>query len=270
MTLIVGIVCRDTVVLGAESETTRGPAKYQGTDKLHLIGFKGGGYAVVGESGSDHPAGVCIDALNRVAPLTPVHDEYTIPTAVETAFREAVKRGHGPKMGTRKCQEFHGQEDNFFQLLIGYYFKGIPFLYEFNSYFATARKCSRAFAANGVGRDLAEYILGPLDVAQMCCNEAVFSIIYAAGEVKTSVSGCGGPTQIAIVPPNSKPVKLTRESLGLMESRAYGLRERLKANLVEMKQNIREAALAYVSNWRPFRAVGKNQSPQPGHKWRKP
>ena len=87
MTLIVGIVCREAIVLSAESETTRGSAKYQGTHKLHLVPFKGGHHAIIGEAGSAFPAGACADAVFRIAKATEVDSEDTIPKVVEAAFR---------------------------------------------------------------------------------------------------------------------------------------------------------------------------------------
>jgi 20S proteasome alpha/beta subunit len=247
VTLIVGIVCRDAVILAAESETTRGNAKYQGTHKLHIIPFKSGHRAIIGEAGSAFPAGVCADAVERIASITDVDNEYAIPKAVEAAFREMVKGGHGPKMGSRKCQEFHGQEDNYFQFLIGYYFNGKPHLYEFSSYYASARKCPRPFAVVGIGGDLAEYLLRPFAVAEMPAKQAMFTAVYVVGEVKNSVAGCGGPTQLAILSPHNACARLSPESIKDLESRAGYLKQKREAAHVEMRSNIAEATISYVA-----------------------
>src|SRR5208283_2846036 len=103
VTLIVVIVCRDALVLAAESETTRGVAKTQSAHKLHIVPFLNGTHALIGEAGSAFPAGVCADAVRQIAAKTAVSSEDSIPKVIEAAFREFAKRGHGPKMGSRKC-----------------------------------------------------------------------------------------------------------------------------------------------------------------------
>jgi hypothetical protein len=51
VTLILGIICRDAIVLAADSQTTKGSAKQLGANKISVAEF-GNGKAAVAESGS--------------------------------------------------------------------------------------------------------------------------------------------------------------------------------------------------------------------------
>ena len=139
MTLIVGIVCKDAILLAGESETTREVAKYQNTHKLHLVGFENG-HAMIGEAGSAYPAGACMDIFRRKAANTAITSEDTIAETLNESFRDYARGCIGPALGDIQSQEFHSFDKNRFDFLLGVYFGGRPHLYSFSSMFGIACK----------------------------------------------------------------------------------------------------------------------------------
>ena len=245
MTLIVGIICKDAVLLAGESETTREVAKFQGTHKLHLVAFENG-YVMIGEAGSAYPAGVCLDAFRRRAASTKITSEDTIPETLNLAFREYAKACIGPPIGSLESQDFHRSEINRFDFILGY-FGDRPCLYNFSSTYGMACKCSRRFEMIGIGDELAEYILKEMPLEDFSSRAAANAAVYVVGEVKTSVSGCGGDTQITVVSSGNKPERLSRATIQDIELHLSGFLKEHKQKTAEGLQTmLRMAGMAYM------------------------
>ena len=157
MTLIIGIICKDAIVFGAESETTRGNSKYQGTQKITAIDLIGGG-AIVGEAGIQHLSGGVVDNFVEAVSKTKMKSDESLVKSLESSFREITKRTIAPRLGTKTCQEFYRQEQNYFEISLGFFWDGKPRIYILNPIFGIAVKCRQQFSASGIGKDLAEYL----------------------------------------------------------------------------------------------------------------
>lgn len=205
-------------MFGAESETTREPAKFQGTHKLHRVRFKND-WAMVGESGVAHLSSMAINTLKRLAADTDVTHGDVIRKTAGKAFREIVSELNCPRLGTRKCQEFFRQDTNYFELTIGYYFCGNPHLYVLNPVFGAAASPNREFCVSGIAGYLAEYLLKEFRLPELDSIGAITTAGYVVGEVKTAVMGCGGSTEIMLVSAGSRPEIVDKSFMGMLEKR---------------------------------------------------
>lgn len=217
MTLIVGAICKDAIVVGAESETTRGIAKYQGTKKITIVNFMNG-QAIIGEAGVAFLSGALVDAFNFIASNSTIENALTVPRVLETAFRGLSQRTIAPPLGTPECQDFYRQDINNFELTVAFYLGEQPHLYAFSPVFGIALECHRGFSTSGIGGDLAEFLLQDFKFEELDSKGASLAVAYVAQQVKRSVSGCGGNTEIAVVSKDRKPEKWSAEIVQLMDA----------------------------------------------------
>lgn len=241
MTLIVGLICKDSVILAGESETTRAVSKYQGTLKLHQVTFRNG-HVMIGEAGSAYPAGVCIDYFQRLAKDTTIVSDATVADTLDGAYRDYVRASLSPPIGTAECQEFHQKDINNFEFVLGFYAGGKPFLYTFSSIFGIAFKSSRRFEMVGIGGELAEYLIKDIPVFDFKSRAAANTLAYVVGEVKTSISGCGGETQMSIVSNESRPERLSTETISQMEGDLRGILNESKKEFAEQMRRMLEGS----------------------------
>jgi hypothetical protein len=77
----------------------------------------------------------------------------------------------------------------------------------------------------------------------MDSRAATIEVAHVVREVKTSVTGCGGNTEIALVSSGNKPEKLTHPALSLIEEQIRLLAEKHHA---ERRQSVEEAKHSYA------------------------
>ena len=241
MTLIVGVVCKDAIVFGAESETTRGTSKYQSTKKISIVNFINGN-AIVGEAGIQHLSSGVVDKFIEVASTTRIENEESIVKALEKSFREITARTIAPRLGTKTCQDFYRQEQNCFEISLGFFWDGKPSIYILNPVYGIAVKCRGRFSASGIGAELAQYLLKDSDFVKMDSRAATIEVASVVREVKTSVSGCGGTTEIVLVGNGNKPEKMSQAAIASLDEKIQFLSEKRRAErrqaIEETKQNI--------------------------------
>ena len=237
MTLIVGTICKDAIVMGAESETTRGASKLHGTKKLTIVEFIGGS-VIVGEAGIQFLSNAVVDRFSAIAGKTQMADRESVARTLSESFRAISKESIAPLLGTKKCQDYYRQETNYFELTMAFYADAKPYIYNFNPVWGLASKCPRNFSVSGIGKDLSEYLLKDIPFEEMDSRAATLEIANVVREVKTSVSGCGGNTEIALVSNGSKPEKLNHSALSIMEQKILFLSEKYRS---ERRRSIEES-----------------------------
>lgn len=253
MTLIVGVVCKDAIVFGAESETTCGDSKFQGTKKISIVDFIGGS-VIVGEAGIQHLSHATVDKFIEVASKTKAENEESIVKALETSFRETTKRTIAPRLGTKTCQDFYRQEYNYFEITLGFFCGGRPSIYILNPIFGIAVKCRERFSRSGIGKDLAEYLLKDFPFENMDSRATTLAVTYVVREAKTSVSGCGGNTEIALVSSGCNPEKLSADAvasndgtIGLLADAEHAFRMKVVEELNEKVMLLYQSGLDETS-----------------------
>ena len=73
--------------MGAESETSREPAKYQGTKKLTVVGFDNGN-VIVGEAGNQFLSRAVIDRFAQLAAKAEMGNEQSVNDVIADSFRQ--------------------------------------------------------------------------------------------------------------------------------------------------------------------------------------
>ena len=249
MTLIVGMVCRDAIVLAGDRETSAGDTKFQTTHKLHLVPFLNKHYAIIGEAGAAFPARACLDTLRRLASTTKVTEVETISNSVAQAFWEMASKTHGPGIGDPGNQLFWDQDINRFQFMVGYYFKSKGYLYEFDSSHGMVVTSREAYSLIGIGSDLARYLIKDIQIEKLDSRGAANASAYIMGEVKTAVSGCGGNTEIALVSSGNEPQILSGSDVAKIEGSLKRFAdEQRQLRLQSISDISRDEPMAYQPN----------------------
>jgi 20S proteasome alpha/beta subunit len=241
VTLIVGIICKDAIVFGAESETTRGSAKQHGTEKISIIEFLNG-YALVGEAGAATYSNIAVDSFKRKAAGREITDDRTIANAAKDAvleFRNHMTSLH-PGLSPTNWEDFFYQEQNDFELTLGYYFSGKAFLFKFRPMTAWPQPIAAEFSTSGIGSDLAHYLLKDFPFGQISSHQATLIASYVVKEAKGSVAYCGGGTSLAVVSQGKRPEKISAEQANAMELQI--------TNMVAMENRHRLQQLSEIVN----------------------
>ena len=211
MTLIVGIICKDAIVLAADSQTTKGAAKQLGTNKISIVEFANG-KAAVAESGSIL-SNVAIEVFQNLARGKQIKNELTIAKTAEAAIREVVAgiTTHlNPNPSDTDRQNLLRADENYFELMVAYYFGNKPCLYILRSAWAVPFRATSYFATSGIAGDLANYILQEHTARDMDKDLASVIAIKTVKDAIDYVEGCGLPIRVALVhkPYRKRPFKV--------------------------------------------------------------
>lgn len=222
MTLIVGIICKDAIVLAADSQTTKGTAKQLGTNKISIVEFENG-KALVAESGSTSLSISAIQTFQRKAKGKQIEDDLTIAKTAEEAVREintSLTSLHPQCNSPIEWQNFFYQDINYFELMVAYYFDGKPHLYKLNPLWCIPVPATSYFMTSGIAGDLANYILQEHTEPTMDSEFASVIAIKVIEDAIEYVEGCGSPPRVALirtpvgVPPITPPTDSLNSGLG--------------------------------------------------------
>ena len=225
MTQIIGIVCKDAIVFGAESETTSGAAKKHGTEKISIVNFLNG-YAMIAEAGAEAWSNSTVESFRRKAAITKIVDDMTIAnTAKESVLeiRNHIKSLH-PDTSLAEWENFFYQDANNFELKVGYYFSGSPYIFKLHPFSAYPYQNKREFVTSGIGGDLAHYLLKDFSFGQIPSHATTLIAAYVLKEVKGSTQYCGGATSIALVSDGNRPERMLPSEVDSMETQIEQMR----------------------------------------------
>jgi 20S proteasome alpha/beta subunit len=247
VTIILALRCKNSIVVAADSRTTDNDERRDDAEKAHLVQLQDVG-VIVAASGSDDSSSVVVESVKRLAGNLKLASDDAPGGLLADAFREYRNNLIASTYGT--MAEFKNsmlRDGVNCELLTAYYFRGAQKIYTADLERGVPVPRSQDHWALGVGRHIANYLVGSFDVAKMDTQQAIFTAIYVVDEVKAVVPGCGGPTQIAIIDSKNKPEKLSAESIREREHLADELRQKRAAALSAMRSNINEAAITYVA-----------------------
>jgi len=201
VTLIVGIICKDAIVLAADSQTTKGNARQLGANKISVADFKNG-KAIIAESGSASLSVSAIQVFQRMALATKIENELTIAKTAEAAIRNIraeLMSQHPNSSSPIDWQNFFFQEVNYFELMIAYFFEGRPCLYKLNPAWCIPVTATSHFMTSGIASDLANYILQEYSDPKMDNKLASVIAIKVIEDAIEYVEGCGSPPRVAVI-----------------------------------------------------------------------
>jgi|ERR1043166_318386 20S proteasome alpha/beta subunit len=204
VTLIVGIVCRDAVVLASDSQTTNlgSETKRKDSKKIHAVHFANGS-VLVAESGAVHASGAVLDILSAKARTATIADERTVPALVEESIRELRQKrlslfpSHPRPL--EEIQDFFRGDEDYFELMFAFHLGSGVHLYTANPAWGLPIQVTKPFDAAGSGATLGMYLLGELYQPEMSAEFACSVAVRVVEAVKQYDLYCEGPTQLGII-----------------------------------------------------------------------
>jgi 20S proteasome alpha/beta subunit len=200
MTLIVGIICKDGIVVASDSQTTaEDRTKSCRTKKISVVKLKHGSGGLVAEAGSTNSA-EAVETMQQMAAsksLSHQRDFAEIAVGASAALKLKQKQAH---IGSRKALAQY-YSDYRFWLMTANYYRGKPYIYTMQSDIGALNSESKigSYAALGNSPAIANYILGRFDFQRMELWQAAITAIYVVREVIEEDSTCGRPIMVGTV-----------------------------------------------------------------------
>jgi 20S proteasome alpha/beta subunit len=197
MTLLVGIVCQDAIVMASDSQTTDEWGQKRTSQKISTVQFADGASGLIAQAGSADFASQTIEKIERSAAKSKLTDYRSIPELAAGALAEMRQEKAG-KVGPKTKLNLIFEE-NKFCLLIANYYKGKPYLFRFDSDKLSATMIKVQFVSVGNSYATADYVLEKFDFSNMPVPKAVLAAAFTVGEVIQVDSTCGPPIQAGVV-----------------------------------------------------------------------
>ena len=203
VTLIVGIVCQDGIVVAGDSQTTWGTGKSWSTNKMKEVDCVTG-RALVAESGSVFTSGLVVERFCELAKNAELFNRDGLRSVAAAAVRDVRNQLQAPlfECSAEEFQEHIFRNDLECELMIAHYEDG-PTIDTIKLSQGVASRAKHFFEAVGSGSDLANYVLTDLCAPGMNFNEATLIAAHVVGVAKRHDPYCGGPTKLGVL---GKPV----------------------------------------------------------------
>ena len=205
MTIALGLICRDSVVLAADTEITGFVGKWRREKIRNCVWTSKIGIATVFAGTVEFAIMACDKVFSRLLDVT-TPEVPSILNIIEGTICEVYE---GP------VAAFPGPDKPNFSLLLGIRLFDDDFVH-FIKTSDTAVRRADAFESIGIGAELARYIGSKLFHGGMSLDEGAVLAAYVLHEVKNNVSGCGGSSLILALEPNGLRVA-SSEKLAKLE-----------------------------------------------------
>ncbi len=219
VTLIIGIVCKDEIVVAADSRTTFPSHVEDHTKKLRIIEFQHG-QALIAWSGYTAFAVDTVDVLEREATnLKPEHFR-DLAELAKRVLDEMRTREMAPYRGTMVSVESvqaHLRDNVQFNLMLAYYFQDQPYLYTLSFPSGSIYREQSHFSAEGQNASLGSFLLKEYTQPAMDKETAAAIAVYVIESVGEHDRTVGGMTKVAVVrrpQPLPDPLALLPHSMG--------------------------------------------------------
>lgn len=220
MTIAIGMICKESIVLASDSQASFAGTSHKRTDaeKLVAFDFSGTGAVVMMAGGLMFFDSLCEKIANR-AKSTEVKSERTIADAVQAAVRslkqELVEQAIEDHRKAERWEQMYA--DYGCELAVAYYFDGKPCLYHIHFATGLAVPVRKPVFSMGCASDLADFILHESNVDAMPTTQAMAVAAYVVQMAKEHDRDCGGPTQIGLVYPRAASVLDRGETIPFVE-----------------------------------------------------
>jgi 20S proteasome alpha/beta subunit len=223
VTIIIGIICKDGIILASDSQTSYGTSKRTDTDKICHVNFASSNHVLVAQSGNAELSARAIEEFEKMAKGAQF-DDYRKPVEVLEEALRSLKQNvihlNNWESQPALADEFFKDLDNNFGLMIAYYYgtPPVPYVYIVHFWPGIASR-QRGFSTLGCGSTVAEFILSRSKVSEMEFGMAMMTAVYTVEEVKKVDAFCGGQTKIARLTPSGKFSSTDqRDNLALIKS----------------------------------------------------
>jgi len=199
VTLIVGIIARDAIVFGAESQTTSGDYKTLTTNKLHFVKFKNG-LAMLAESGSVENASNVIDDFTKWAVDTYITSHESAVRVLQRALHrkwEGVVEQYSKITDDLVGTIWNNQLNCAF--LLGTFFDNTPAIYTADLFNQEGTRVREHYSAKGIGSEFGAHILQEYTAPDMGVELAAVLAIFATELAVYQSKYCGGAVRVGVL-----------------------------------------------------------------------
>lgn len=201
MTIGIGIICGDCIMLACDSQTTVGVSKISG-QKLEIIDFADS-RIVLTYANFDDPAQMAIDCIRRRARDQKIENTESVKTVCIEGLKDVRKHfwelDKLDRLTDDQLADYFRKKDC--TLLIGFYCNRKPNLFRIDLSQCIARDAKSHVESIGVGGELGHYLLAELVNEDLVFGEAYPLAIHIVEQVIAHVEGCGYPTRVGLVFP---------------------------------------------------------------------
>lgn len=200
VTLIIGIKCKDAIVLASDSQMTTGNSKRTDGSKLERVDFKDFP-AMVAQSGDQVLSNRFIDILTGLAVSAPIKTPEDVGLVIQAAMRNLRTELHELHFGcsSEELSEIFRKEGTSVGVMVGFFLDKTPQLISISLASPTYRKSRYYFEADGCGATLGEYLLAEHSTPEMDKQLAATVAVYVVELVKRYDAYCGGPTNVGVL-----------------------------------------------------------------------
>ena len=200
MTIIVGIICHEAIVLASDSQTTSGTSKRTDTEKISPVVF-GNLETLVAQAGYAPFSGQAVEIFTNLAKGKEITDYRQVAETAEQAMRQLKDRIRFQQgdCTMEELREFVWKHELGCELMIAYHFEEKPYLFTIDMVVGIANKVNARYEAIGCGANLGAYLLSELCEPDMHFDHAAVLAVYVVEIVKNHDAYCGGQTKLGIV-----------------------------------------------------------------------
>ena len=181
MTILVGVICSDAILLAADSQFTDGIGRIWPNEQV-----------LVAQAGLPAITNRIVEIMQRNAKSVVIKEALTVTKIAEDAIREL-------KNELDEEQWTYGQHAGGAEVMLAFYANRKPCLYTLNVYGHGVAETAipSHYATAGAGASVADYLLAEIAEAGLPHSVAAATVIYVIKKVKERLKGsCGGETKI--------------------------------------------------------------------------
>lgn len=202
VTLIIGIICKDGLVMACDTQVTTGQSKRINGTKLREIQLADMPL-LVAQAGSYSHTGRYIQILAQLGEFVSPKSAQDVATLMQRAmeeFKKELSRLHLDCTSEELVSLLSKLEIDC-NILCGFYLDGKSHLISINICDSIPRICETHFEADGTGALLGDFLLSEQTTPGMPIHFASTMAVYVVGVVKRYDLYCSGNTVVAMILP---------------------------------------------------------------------
>lgn len=205
MTIIVGLICQDCIIVASDSQTSFGDHKTLVADKIRVVNFAGEGEKIlIAQAGCAETSASVIAEVERIAHDCSMGDEKNVVEVIKQSVlrvRQDLRHQHfdcSPEEFKRVIFD-QGLDCS---LMAGFYDKaGRAHIRIFNFDSTMVREVNGWYASIGIGEPLANYIIEETFTPEIENRLGRAVAVYVVDKVIQHVRDCFEPIRVAIISP---------------------------------------------------------------------
>lgn len=198
VTLIVGIICKDGIVMASDSQTTSPTMKSLDTVKMSEFRHQSD-RALIAGAGAVLSSAKAIEHFMRLAPSAGI-DGTSLPEVASVAIKKTRDEFRHQQFdcSSEEFQDFLKREELGCELMLAHYEGGLT-IDTVKLSMGIPYKCKSFWEAIGTGADVGSYLLKDLCTPDMECKIASVIAVHIIEAVKSHDPFCGGAVQLGIL-----------------------------------------------------------------------